>query len=200
VAAVRVRRADRSDIDNAAAVLADAFADYAWTRFTVDADDHTARIYGLQRLVIERLALPYGEVWVAEDAGGAIASVAIWMLPDSTIPGAVAQDAGQVQAELEGNRHDASVRAEAACAPLRSATPHYYLGAVGTQRDRQRQRFGSAVLEPVLDRARAEGATMFLETSDRSNVEFYERLGFVVTGEIVVPDGGPNVWGMTRAG
>jgi GNAT superfamily N-acetyltransferase len=196
---IRVRRADTPDIDNAAAVLADAFADYAWTRFTVDADDHAARIYALQRLVIERIALPYGEVWVAEDTGGAIASVAIWMLPGSVVPDAVAEDAARSQAELEGNRHDASLHAEAACAPLRPASAHYYLGAVGTRRDRQREKRGTAVLAPVLDRAGRDGATVYLETSDRANVEFYERLGFAVTGEIVVP-GGPFVWGMTRAG
>ena len=40
-----------------------------WYPITVDADDHAAHL-GLQRLVIERIALPYGEVWVAEDAGG----------------------------------------------------------------------------------------------------------------------------------
>ena len=82
------------------------------------------------------------------------------------------------------------------CDPTR---PHYYLGAVGTRFDRQRNGIGTAVLEPLLDRARAEDAIAFLETSDRANVAFYERLGFTVTGEIDVPDGGPHVWAMARA-
>ena len=56
----------------------------------------------------------------------------------------------------------------------------------------------TAVLALVLDRAEHENTPAFLETSDRANVEFYERLGFRVTGEIDVPDGGPHVWGMTR--
>jgi GNAT superfamily N-acetyltransferase len=193
---VRVRRAGSADVDEAAAVLAGAFADYAWTRWTVDADDHSARIYGLQRLVIERIALPYGEVWVAHDA--AIVSAAIWMLPTSSVPPSVSEAAAAAQAELEGARHDASLRAEAACAPIRPAAPHYYLGAVGTHADRQRQGLGSAVLAPIIDRAERENIAVFLETSDRGNVEFYERLGFRVAGEIDVPGGGPHVWGMTR--
>lgn len=195
---VRVRRAGPADVDRAAAVLADAFADYAWTRWTVDADDHAARIYGLQRLVIERIALPHGEVWVANDDDAAIVSAAIWMLPTSSVPLRILEAAAAAQAELEGSRHDASLRAEAACAPIRPAEPHFYLGAVGTHSDRQREGLATAVLAPVLDRAEHENTPAFLETSDRANVEFYERLGFRVTGEIDVPDGGPHVWGMLR--
>jgi GNAT superfamily N-acetyltransferase len=195
---VRVRKAGAADIDNAAAALADAFADYAWTRWTVDAGDHRARIYGLQRLVIERIALPYGEVWVAEDAHGEIASAAIWMVPGSSVPDQVSEGAAAAQRELEGNRHDASMRAEAACESLRPAAPHYYLGAVGTRYANQRQGLATAVLAPVLERAEAERAMAFLETSDPTKVAFYERLGFAISGEVDVPDGGPHVWAMAR--
>jgi RimJ/RimL family protein N-acetyltransferase len=195
---MRVRRADAADVDAASAVLADAFADYAWTRWTVAGDGHRDRIEALQRLVIERIALPYGEVWVAEDERG-VAGVAIWMVPSSSVPPAVWEATAAVQAELEGDRYVASKRAEAACVPLRPVSPHYYLGAVGTRSDRQRG-IGAAVLQPLLDRAWAEGVIAFLETSDRANVGFYERLGFTVTGEVDVPDGGPHVWAMARGG
>jgi GNAT superfamily N-acetyltransferase len=192
------RRAGAGDAEEASAVLADSFTDYAWTRWTVDADDHAARIAALQRLVIDHVALPYGEVWVAEDEVGRIASAAIWMLPASVISAPGVEATATTQAELEGSRHAASVAAEAAVVPLRPKSPHYYLGAVGTRRDRQRRGFATSVLAPVLDRATAEDAIVFLETSDAGNVAYYERLGFVVTGEIDVPDGGPHVWAMTR--
>jgi GNAT superfamily N-acetyltransferase len=194
----RVRKAAPADIDDAAAALADAFADYAWTRWTVDADDHRARIFGLQRLVIERIALPYGEVWAAEDAHGEIVSSAIWMVPGSSVPDQVSEGAAAAQRELEGNRHDASMRAEAACESLRPAAPHYYLGAVGTRSANQRQGLATAVLAPVLERAAAERVMAFLETSEPTNVAFYEQLGFTITGEIDVPDGGPHVWAMAK--
>src|SRR6516225_4503597 len=45
-----VRRAVAADLDAAAAVLADAFADYPWTRWTVDSRRHIERVEGLQRL------------------------------------------------------------------------------------------------------------------------------------------------------
>ncbi|MDQ1477889.1 MAG: hypothetical protein QOE62_3118, partial [Actinomycetota bacterium] len=56
----------------------------------------------------------------------------------------------------------------------------------------------TAVLAPVLERAAGENALVFLETSDRANVELYERLGLAVTSEIDVPGGGPHVWAMMR--
>lgn len=52
-------------------------------------------------------------------------------------------------------------------------------------------------LDAVATVTRAERA-VFLETSDRANVELYERLGLSVTGEIEVPGGGPHVWAMMR--
>ncbi len=167
-------------------------------RWTVDADDHVARIYGLQRLVMERMAMPYGEVWVAQDVDASIVCAAIWMLPTSSVPPSVSEAAATEQAELEGTRHDASLRAEAACAPIRPTVPHYYLGAVGTRSDRHRHGLATAVLAPIIDRAETENVAAFLETSKPRNVQFYERLGFRVTGEIDMPDGGPHVWGMTR--
>jgi GNAT superfamily N-acetyltransferase len=195
---VQVRRATLGDLDAAAAVLADAFADSTWTRWTVDGADHADRIAGLQRLVIEHVALPHGEVWIAADDIGAIVSAAIWMLPASSVPDTTVAAMAITQAQLEGDRHEAAARAEAIVAPLRPAEPHYYLGAVGTRGDRQRQGIASAVLQPVLDRAGPEGAIAFLETSAPGNVAFYERLGFAVTGELDVPGGGPHVWAMTR--
>jgi GNAT superfamily N-acetyltransferase len=198
VATVRARRAGGADAEAASAALADAFADYAWTRWTVDSREHGARIESLQRLVIERIALPYGEVWVADDESGRISSVAIWMPPGSSIPESVLEATAAAQAELEGDRHDASVRAEVACEMLRPERPHYLLGAVGTRSDSHRQGLATAVLTPMLDRAESEGAIVHLETSAADNVRFYERLGLWVTGEIDVPGGGPHVWAMAR--
>src|SRR4051812_18335959 len=99
---LEVRRAGRADADMASAVLADAFADYPWTRWTVDGDDHVDRVRALQRLVIDRVALPYGEVWVALDGDGAgeMVSVAMWMVPDRVVPASVWDEIGAETATL----------------------------------------------------------------------------------------------------
>jgi GNAT superfamily N-acetyltransferase len=191
-----VRRADRSDVDVVSQVLADAFADYPWTRWTVDGEAHGERVQGLQRLAMESLVLPYGEAWVAVDEAGDVVGAALWMLPNGSVPASVFTEMGAEVARLEGSRHAASIAAEALVSPLRPVVPHYYLGAVGTRRDRQRRGYGASVIAPVLDRARAERAPVFLETSEMTNVEFYRRLGFVTVAELDIPGGGPHVWAM----
>jgi GNAT superfamily N-acetyltransferase len=192
------RRAGVDDLDAAAAVLADAFADYPWTRWTVDGDDHSRRIEGLQRLFMEQVGLPYGEVWVAIDEHDNIASVAIWALPAIVVPDLAFETLSALRASLEGTRYRASVAADAAVAHLRPLTAHYYLGAVGTERASQGMGLGTAVLTPILDRADADGIEVYLETSAMSNVAFYRRLGFVTVERLALPGGGPNVWAMLR--
>jgi predicted GNAT family N-acyltransferase len=181
-------------------VLADAFTDYPWTRWTVEGHRHGERVEGLQRLSMDRIAVPYGEVWVACDGSDNVLSVAAWMLPNSAVPASVLNEIGAAQATLEGVRHEASVKAEAFVARLRPTVPHYYLGAVGTRRDRQQEGLGAAVLTPILDRACRENEPVFLETSASENVRFYAGLGFVTITETDIPDGGPHVWAMMRDG
>ena len=45
-------------------------------------------------------------------------------------------------------------------------------------------------------RCDAEGLSAYLESSDLANVPLYERHGFRVTGEVVIPDGPviPLMW------
>ena len=49
-----------------------------------------------------------------------------------------------------------------------------------------------------LDRCDAEHAPAYLESSNPANVPYYQRFGFEVTGEIVLPDGGPSLVPMWR--
>jgi hypothetical protein len=54
-------------------------------------------------------------------------------------------------------------------------------------------------LRSRLDRVDAEHAPAYLESSNADNVPYYTRFGFEVTGEIVLPNGGPTLWPMWRA-
>ncbi|WP_232665947.1 GNAT family N-acetyltransferase [Pseudonocardia sp. TRM90224] len=74
--------------------------------------------------------------------------------------------------------------------------PHWYLGYLGTDPDQQGTGVGSALMRPTLAYCDATGLPAYLESSDEKNVGFYERFGFVVTGEVRLPDGPrvPLMW------
>jgi len=54
------------------------------------------------------------------------------------------------------------------------------------------------VMAPVLDICDREGLAAYLESSKESNVAFYRRRGFEVTGEVSVPDSSVRLWLMWR--
>ena len=76
--------------------------------------------------------------------------------------------------------------------------PHWYLGVLGTTPRLQRSGIGSSLLAPVLERCDAEGLPAYLESSKESNIAFYARFGFEVTGEVRIATDGPTVWPMWR--
>lgn len=82
---------------------------------------------------------------------------------------------------------------------LHPREPHYYLAVLGTHPDHQGRGLGSAVLAPTLARADEEGVGCYLESSKESNVAFYARHDFEVTGTHDVAGGrGPRMWLMWR--
>jgi GNAT superfamily N-acetyltransferase len=75
--------------------------------------------------------------------------------------------------------------------------PHWYLAVLGTDPPHQGRGVGTALLSPVLARCDREGLGAYLESSKPTNVPYYERFGFGVTGQIDLPSG-PPVWPMWR--
>lgn len=75
--------------------------------------------------------------------------------------------------------------------------PHWYLETLGTEPAHQGRGVGSALLQPILRRADAEGVRAYLESSKAENVPFYRRHGFEVTREVRL-DAGPVIWAMWR--
>jgi GNAT superfamily N-acetyltransferase len=189
-----VRPGTRGDVPRSVRTLGRAFADYAYTRHVIAADDHLRRVERFQELFIDRIGLDHGSVWVA---GGGDA-VAVWTTPRTADAGNVFAELGPRFAELAGDRFTAYEEAEAAMARHRPEEPVWFLGAVGVDPGRQGRGLGGAVIRPGLDAADREGVPAFLETSEARNVAFYEKLGFEVTAEYVLPGGGPRTWSMTR--
>jgi len=75
---------------------------------------------------------------------------------------------------------------------------HWYLSGIGTDPPARGTGVGGALLRSRLARCDAAREAAYLESSKESNVPFYERHGFRVTRELVVPGGGPTFWLMWR--
>lgn len=192
---VAIRPAMPDDVAAAANTLGMAFADYPFTRHTVDERDHQHRVQSLQRLFLSAVGMRRGRVWISEDAS----AVAVWLTPDSVdLEQAYGEIAEQV-VELYGTRAEIAQEAADATARLRPVEPVWHLQTVGVAPNSQGRGLGRAVLRPGLHAARQQGCAAYLETSSHSNVAFYESLGFEVTGSVMLPNDGPTVWAMLRA-
>jgi ribosomal protein S18 acetylase RimI-like enzyme len=75
--------------------------------------------------------------------------------------------------------------------------PHWYLAVLGSDTVVRGKGYGHALMQSRLDRVDAEHAPAYLESSKYANISYYQRFGFEVTGEIVIP-GGPTLWPMWR--
>ena len=75
-------------------------------------------------------------------------------------------------------------------------SPHWYLAFIGTRAIDRGRGLASALIAAVTSRCDAEGLLAYLESSNLANVLLYERHGFRVTGEVVIPDGSviPLMW------
>ncbi|WP_119295814.1 GNAT family N-acetyltransferase [Streptomyces sp. YIM 130001] len=188
-----VRPITDADVPTAVDTLARSFADYAFTRHVIAADGHEDRIRRFQELCLTRIGMVYGRAWVA-DAGRA---VAVWTTPDQD-PSPAFAEIGTLLGDLAGDRAPAYESADQALAPHRPQEPAWFLNTVGVIPEAQGRGLGTAVLTPGIEAAARSGHPAFLETSSERNVAFYKRLGFDVTAETPLPDGGPRTWCMRR--
>ena len=76
--------------------------------------------------------------------------------------------------------------------------PHFYLSALGVDPARQGSGVGTALMRPVLERCDRDGTPAYLETAVARNVLLYERLGFEVVDELVLPGTDVHGWLMAR--
>ncbi|AUS78467.1 N-acetyltransferase [Actinoalloteichus sp. AHMU CJ021] len=193
---VSVRLAVAEDVPAIGRVLASAFSDYPFLRHTVAADDHAERVRRGQELMVGRIALPHGRVWLAE-SGGSVVGAAAWTTPDTDVEAAFGPVAAEV-GELAGDRAAIAASVEEALTPHRPTEPVWFLATIGIDPSWQGRGVGGALLRPGLAAAEEAGSDAFLETSDERNVRFYQRHGFRVVAEVDLPSGGPRTWAMRR--
>ncbi len=146
------------------------------------------------RAMIRRVYMPRDAAWTTSEALG----TALWFPPGA--PGVRRRDrlAEAVSMLPEGlDCFGRALRWEKLIGAHHPREPHWYLQTLSVRPSAQLQGVGSALIAPGLERADSDGLSAHLETQRFSNVPFYERFGFELTGEISLPDS-PSVWLMSR--
>ena len=169
--------ADRSQV--VATVVAAFAADPAYRYFFPDDGTYDEYATRFTEFLFDR-RVPLGSVWIA--AGGSVA--ALWDPPDKPARSGRPDLPADVLARID--RYDATVH------PLLPASPHWYLGVLATHPDQAGRRWGRRVMAAGVTTAHAEGVPAYLETTNPSNVDLYEREGWQVVGQ--AGESGPLTW------
>jgi ribosomal protein S18 acetylase RimI-like enzyme len=208
-----VARLVADDLPAAAALFARAFDEEPLNRVLFpDAEDRRRTYTALARMLLER-AVPYGHVFGAWDEGS-LQGVAVWAPPNvrlsvrpalGSLPAAARALTSYTQAlpralplvlgSPRGVGRYVTTRRRALRAV--KATPKWHLAGLATDPPYQGRGVARALLEHILVRTDADGASAWLETNDPGNVGLYERFGFTVTAHVEA-DGLPDWWVMVR--
>jgi GNAT superfamily N-acetyltransferase len=195
-----IRLARRDDVPGLAAMLARAFAhDPFFSYLAGDAPERNQRMRdgwsGILRFASARLS----HTWTTDDLAGA----AIWLPPHHRTPlldnlrllRELVRFAGWRRLRLVADAIEELERHR------RSHVPgaHFYLSALGVEPERQGAGIGTALMEPVLDRCDRDRLPAYLETAAARNVLLYERVGFEVVEELILPRTDVRGWLMRRA-
>lgn len=184
-AAIGIRRATAADLPSLARVLADAFAAYPWTQWSIPAEEYDARLEELQLQYLGH-ALEHGRICVESN----LRAVAAFLPPDAPQPSEALQ---QRVGELHGDRLGRLLGVSLPPGPEGAWT----LATVGVSPESQGAGLGSAVVRAGLAAIDALSAPVALETSSKDNVRLYRRLGFAVDATTHIPEG-PTVYSMSR--
>lgn len=195
-----VRRATTADVPRLAAVLAGAFArDPYFSWLAGEASERNQRMRDAWSGILRFASAGMRETWTDASRSG----VAIW-IPPGRGPSSIIDSFRLMPtfARLTGWRRlrEASAAVEFLEHRRRDhvPTPHWYLSALGVDPDVQGQGIGSALLAVIGARADADRTPAYLETATARNVLLYERHGFAVVEELVLPRTDVHGWLMRR--
>jgi len=197
--AAQARAAREDDVRELSRMLARAFYDDPVMIWLLP--DDKARVAQLGRLfaaMTRHHHLARGGVEVACDGSG-IGAAALWDPPDQwqeTRRGQLAMTPTFLW--ILGLRAIRGRALQELMKRVHPEEPHWYLATIGSDPSVRSKGFGHALMASRLDRVDAEHAPAYLESSKLENIAYYQRFGFDVVGEIVLPDGGPSMWPMWR--
>jgi GNAT superfamily N-acetyltransferase len=192
---IEVRDAAAADKDSIATALISAFHDDPVMLHMVPKEASRPKKMGALCRSETNRSLKVGAVTVTSD--GPAKGAAIWSAPGKWKLGGL-ELLGQfpllVHLGLDTPR---SLALLGQVEKVHPKEPHWYLNILGTATEHQGKGVGTALIAPILSKCDEEGTPAYLESSKESNIAFYNRYGFEVTGEVHIKNG-PTVWPMWR--
>lgn len=183
--AMQIDGATSSDIQPAVDCLATAFSEDPITRFLLGTDsgyrERLTRFFSLLMDVRIVLDMP---VLVARDTAGIRGAAMGYAAVRPKWPARFAEEWRLFEESIPGFG-DRSALYDEIAEQGKPPVPHYYLGVIGTDPRVHGQGLGTSLLKSFCDRSASDRRSggVFLETANPSNVRFYERAGFTVTGQ-----------------
>ncbi len=191
-----IAKMKEDQVSAAAKALSNAFHADPLQSYTFPDEDDRRKFSPHHFSAALNYGLKFGEVYVTDDVAGA----SIWLKPGETdITPERGAEIGfdelpeKLGAEAFGRFFTALEFMEGY--HKRDMTePHWYTMVLGVDPAFQGKGLGRALLEPVLERARADKVPVYLETAQPANVSFYKNMGFEVLRELTEPSSGLPVW------
>jgi ribosomal protein S18 acetylase RimI-like enzyme len=198
-AARAVRPLVRADLNSAVAALTRAFLDDPVMKWIFpDERMRERRLPPFFASALRSTGLHSEDTEVVV-AAGQVQGCAIWMAPGTWRPPLRRQLAALPSVILRlRSRLPVASLTYGALQRVHPERPHWYLSGIGTDPPAQGTGVGSELMRSRLVRCDAAREAAYLESSNESNVPFYQRHGFRVTGELTIPGGGPTFWLMWR--
>ncbi|WP_244522531.1 GNAT family N-acetyltransferase [Geodermatophilus africanus] len=195
-----VRPAEQRDVPRIAATLTLVQATSRWARWALPDDGRVQRLTRLHELDAGHRAVATGTAWVTEDVG----AVAAWEAPEGgpgtrPTPDDVRAALAAELPHVHGSRWDAVRRTRELVDAARPAGPHWWLSHLGTRPSNRRRGYGTALLEPALERCDADGLPAAAVVATWAAVRFLRRLGFEVDRAMDSSDGTLPLWLLVRA-
>jgi predicted GNAT family N-acyltransferase len=192
-ASAGVRVATGADVLAASRILSDGFRLDPVMQW-VFADGIDAALERFFHFMLSEALIPLGATYVTESC------CAVWTPPGKD-PWARADVGNRFLAAMDSvltrDQLDRMVTLNLLVDQIHPQEPHWYLGMIATRADAQGTGAGARMMRHTLEPVDADGLPAFLESTNPTNIPFYQRQGFVIVGEAKLPDG-PGLTQMRR--
>ncbi|MFC1905527.1 GNAT family N-acetyltransferase [Chloroflexota bacterium] len=196
-----ILRLNKSHINQAVKVLAEAFQNYPLFNYYYD-DELTKNQITHHFLSIAIFSgMRYGEIYATSHN---FEGVAVWIPSDKypmtllrllcSVPLSILFSFGRYGSNKMRHLGGYIDEIHQRLAPFK----HWYLWTVGVEPQYQGKGHASKLLRPMLARIDKEGLQCYLETLDKQNVPIYEHLGFKVVDKANVHNTSFTNWAMLR--